>query len=618
MLTRFVIDEAHCVSVWGHDYRPDYMQLRILREKFPSVPLMALTATATQRVLHDVVRSLLMRVDRVRVRAPLTRPNLRYEVREKKNVLKQVVEIIKTHENGSGILYCLSRHACEKMAAKINKHFGSSGAAARVAGVYHGGMGKQARRQSLEDWSCGSVRVVCATVAFGMGINNGNVRYVIHETMPRSLASYYQESGRAGRDGNPAHCLLFHSYADEMKLEAFIEQDGLEQQRSDVKLASLRDMGVYCASPGCRQQVLMRAFGEGVEKCGQCDNCCGPEHRVVDVTDLVHIVTSGVRRHEELLTVRQLATLIAGGSLEGSRLRHLKRFETDDVYKAGSPWELTVDLASCVLQQLCRSKFLRVKYVTMGLRRFQRLVPGALCDSLCDDSTMRDEVVLPGDGRHGGTTTTWTSFVGAAATPAMGAVGTSSVGAAATPAVGPVRTSPVGAEATGGRCGTGAAVGVERSHRSQGRRPGRDRVGRAGVGRGRYGVGGGGTGAAEGVERSHRSRSRSPGRDQQGGEIERGVDSVGREEEAVSAAEAMKKEAKALEHHQHRLKLGLARQFGVFPLVAKLGEARAMLDRQRRGLLLLGGDHFTHMDRELHARAADEVSGSYYFHQSRL
>ena len=263
------VDEAHCISEWGHDFRPEYRQLALVRERFPEVPFMALTATATERVREDIVRQLRMREPR-RFVASFNRPNLTYRVAAKSGAYNQLFEFIRGRKNECGIVYCLSRKGAENLASKLNED------GVRAA-AYHAGMEASDRSRQQEKFLRDEVRVVCATIAFGMGINKPNVRFVVHYDLPKNVESYYQETGRAGRDGLPSECLLFFSAADRSKQLRFLDDisDPKERERA---LAQLELMVHYAEGAECRRRYLLNYFGEQFEEpsCNGCDNCLSP------------------------------------------------------------------------------------------------------------------------------------------------------------------------------------------------------------------------------------------------------------------------------------------------------------------------------------------------------
>jgi ATP-dependent DNA helicase RecQ len=263
------IDEAHCVSEWGHDFRPEYRQLAKLREALPDVPLMALTATATGRVRSDIVTHLRLREPEVFV-ASFNRPNLTYRVVPKDQPLKQIVEFVRKREQESGIVYCASRAAAERVAEGLV----SRGFPARA---YHAGLDGESRARNQEQFLRDDTRIICATIAFGMGINKPNVRWIIHHDLPKNIEGYYQETGRAGRDGLPGDCLLLFSAGDVAKQTHFLDEITNDHER-EVARAQLRQMVHYAESGGCRRAELLGYFGEEfpLDNCGACDNCLEP------------------------------------------------------------------------------------------------------------------------------------------------------------------------------------------------------------------------------------------------------------------------------------------------------------------------------------------------------
>ncbi len=263
------IDEAHCISEWGHDFRPEYRRLAEIRDVFPNVPLIALTATATTRVQGDIVKLLKLR-NPARFLASFNRPNLTYAVRPKVESYKEILNFIRAHGRESGIVYCMSRNNTETLAARLN--------ADKVSAVaYHAGLSAEERSRNQEAFLKDDVRVVCATIAFGMGINKPNVRFVCHADLPKSIESYYQETGRAGRDGLPADCLLLFRASDAAQQMRFIAEKP-NQREQDVAKKQLDQMVHYAESAECRRKLLLGYFGEirDGDNCGGCDNCLTP------------------------------------------------------------------------------------------------------------------------------------------------------------------------------------------------------------------------------------------------------------------------------------------------------------------------------------------------------
>jgi ATP-dependent DNA helicase RecQ len=265
----FAIDEAHCISEWGHDFRPEYRQLAGLRPQFPAVPFMALTATATERVRSDIVGQLHLREPALFV-ASFNRPNLTYRVSGKTGAYGQVLEFVRARPRDAGIIYCQSRKGAESLALKLNED-------GVKAAPYHAGLEREDRSRNQEQFLRDEVRVVCATIAFGMGINKPNVRFVIHYDLPKNIESYYQETGRAGRDGLPSDCLLLFSAGDVVKYGQFIDEktDPHEQR---IAREQLQQMVHYAECNGCRRVELLGYFGEEFAEtnCGACDNCLSP------------------------------------------------------------------------------------------------------------------------------------------------------------------------------------------------------------------------------------------------------------------------------------------------------------------------------------------------------
>jgi ATP-dependent DNA helicase RecQ len=267
-IAEFAIDEAHCISEWGHDFRPEYRELKKLRTHFPDVPMMALTATATERVRADIVKQLKLREPRCYV-ASFNRSNLTYRVVPKAAPYEQLLTFIRSRSNDSGIVYCASRKSAESLARNLTE----DGVSAKT---YHAGLTSAARTKNQEAFLRDDVRVVTATIAFGMGINKPNVRFVVHYDLPKNLESYYQETGRAGRDGLPSECVLLFSASDVAKQLHFID----EKSESEARIArtQLQQMVHYAETRECRRVTLLRYFGEEYTKpsCEGCDNCLTP------------------------------------------------------------------------------------------------------------------------------------------------------------------------------------------------------------------------------------------------------------------------------------------------------------------------------------------------------
>jgi ATP-dependent DNA helicase RecQ len=267
-IAQFAIDEAHCISEWGHDFRPEYRELKKLRTHFPDVPVMALTATATERVRADIVKQLKLREPRCYV-ASFNRPNLAYRVVPKTAPYEQLLQFIRSRPNESGIVYCASRKSADSLARNLSEDDIS-------AKPYHAGLTSAERTKNQEAFLRDDVRVVTATIAFGMGINKPNVRFVVHYDLPKNLESYYQETGRAGRDGLPSECVLLFSASDVAKQIHFIDEKSETEAR--IARAQLQQMVHYAETRECRRVTLLRYFGEEYTKpsCEGCDNCLTP------------------------------------------------------------------------------------------------------------------------------------------------------------------------------------------------------------------------------------------------------------------------------------------------------------------------------------------------------
>jgi ATP-dependent DNA helicase RecQ len=267
-LSLVAIDEAHCISHWGHDFRPEYRRLAELRERFPDVPFMALTATATERVREDIIAQLRLRDPAVHV-ASFNRPNLRYWVRPKKKAYDQLRDFIRRLHGRPGIVYCYTRRMTESLAERLR----NDGIKARA---YHAGMTPSQRQQYQDMFVTEKVHVICATIAFGMGIDKANVRFVAHYDMPKNIESYYQETGRAGRDGETSWCVLFYSPGDAVKHQVHAEEHDDPEVR-EAALKQIEEMSSFAESGGCRRRRLLAYFGERFEarNCAGCDNCHG-------------------------------------------------------------------------------------------------------------------------------------------------------------------------------------------------------------------------------------------------------------------------------------------------------------------------------------------------------
>ncbi len=348
----FAIDEAHCISEWGHDFRPEYRRLRTIFDEIKGVPVIALTATATEKVQEDILKNLDIPNATI-YKASFNRPNLNYEIRPKKDVQREIIRFIKQHSGKSGIIYCLSRKKVEETAQMLN-----------VNGIkalpYHAGMDAGQRANHQDRFLMEDVDVIVATIAFGMGIDKPDVRFVIHHDIPKSLESYYQETGRAGRDGGEGKCVAFYSYKDIEKLEKFLQGKPVAEQEIGKQL--LADTVSFAETSMCRRRFLLYYFGETYNKdnCNSCDNCLSPREQFEAKDDLA-MVLRAVKESKERHRAKFICDLIGG-----TETSEIKNYKGDKLKIYGEGDEKDVHHWMSVVRQAVVGAFLHKDIETYG------------------------------------------------------------------------------------------------------------------------------------------------------------------------------------------------------------------------------------------------------------
>ena len=365
----FAIDEAHCISEWGHDFRPEYRKLKLLRNPqtgFPGIPIIALTATATERVREDIVSQLGLAIppEKGPYMASFNRKNLYYEVRPKKETFSEITDYLLRHRGEAGIIYCQSRNSVEVVTKKLNK-------AGFRALPYHAGLSDTERTRNQELFIKDDVDIIVATIAFGMGIDKSNVRFVIHYDLPRNLESYYQETGRGGRDGGPCECILFFSRGDRFKYDYFISQKTDEREK-DLSLVQLRQMVAYCEGNKCRRQAMIEYFGEKLpDFCGNCDSCLKPKGTFDGTEAAIKLITCIQELNQ------RFGTNYVIDVLTGSKNKKIKQNRHEKLKSHGSGREFTKEQWRSLVSEMTNSGLLEVsgaQYPVLKLNAMSRKI----------------------------------------------------------------------------------------------------------------------------------------------------------------------------------------------------------------------------------------------------
>ncbi|HPN71286.1 MAG TPA: DNA helicase RecQ [Saprospiraceae bacterium] len=352
------IDEAHCISEWGHDFRPEYRRIKTMIQTLGDMPVIALTATATPKVQLDIQKNLQMEEADVFV-SSFNRKNLYYEVRPKKETKKQLIKFLKEHKGKSGVIYCLSRKKVEEIAQLINVN-------GFKAAPYHAGLDPDVRMKNQDDFLNEEVDIIVATIAFGMGIDKPDVRFVVHYDVPKSLEGYYQETGRGGRDGLEGVCLMFYSHNDLSKLEKF-NKDKPVQERENARVL-LQEMEYYAESPVCRRRQLLHYFGEEYKQdnCGMCDNCVHPRERFNGM-DSVKLVLQAVKQTNERFGLNHLVNVIRGVEDE-----YVKSYGHFDLAVYGKGGDEDVDYWKSVIRQVLIYQYLDKDIDNIGVLKMNK------------------------------------------------------------------------------------------------------------------------------------------------------------------------------------------------------------------------------------------------------
>jgi ATP-dependent DNA helicase RecQ len=362
----FAVDEAHCISHWGHDFRPEYRQLRDLRKTFAEASVHAYTATATPQVRQDIAEQLSLR-DPIVLVGDFDRPNLTYRVLPRTNEWEQVLEVVERHRGEAGIVYCIRRRDVDSLSEKLRRK-------GIDAVAYHAGLSPDERRGAQEKFATEKCDLVVATVAFGMGIDRSNVRFVLHTGMPKSIEHYQQESGRAGRDGLEAECVLLYSAADAIVWRTMLERggDGIEPDRAhiDSAMRHVRDLDRYCSAAACRHRSLVEYFGQQytAENCHGCDICLGETETVPDSLVIGQKILSCVYRVGQAFGVNHVASVLRGEDTEKIRDRGHARLSTFGLLKGSSKHELREWIYQLIAQDFLRQTEDEYPVLRLGAR----------------------------------------------------------------------------------------------------------------------------------------------------------------------------------------------------------------------------------------------------------